>query len=83
MSGEKPVTIQYFAVLREQRGLARELITTTAATVEDLFRELQAQYGFTLGVDRLRVVVNEAFVPWNTSLNANDTVVFIPPVAGG
>ena len=34
------VAVQYFAILREQRGLAQEKIATIAGTAEALYREL-------------------------------------------
>jgi molybdopterin synthase sulfur carrier subunit len=63
-----PVRLEYFALLREQRGLDAETVLTEC---------------FTLPEERVRVAVNNAFVPWDRTLAANDTVVFIPPVAGG
>ena len=79
----KTVEIRYFAILREQRGLAQEKIATDAATAAQLYDELRAQHGFTLESDRLRVAVNDDFAPWRTPLRDGDRLVFIPPVAGG
>jgi molybdopterin converting factor subunit 1 len=78
-----PVRLEYFALLREQRGLAAETIDTAAPTARDLYRELAAAHGFTLGVERVRVAINNEFASWDRALAANDTVVFIPPVSGG
>lgn len=77
------VHIQYFAILREQRGLARESLATTATTAAALYEELRARHGFSLPVDRVRAAINEEFVAWETPLRDGQTVVFIPPVAGG
>jgi molybdopterin synthase sulfur carrier subunit len=79
----KTVEVRYFAILREQRGLAQEKIATDAATAAQLYDELRAQHGFTLESDRLRVAVNDDFAPWRTALRDGDRLVFIPPVAGG
>lgn len=79
----KTIRIRYFAILREQRGLATEERPTTAADAQALYLELQAAHGFTLPVDRLRAAVNGAFVAWPAPLADGDEVVFIPPVAGG
>jgi molybdopterin converting factor subunit 1 len=79
----KTVHVQYFALLREQRGVAREDITTSAATPAELYAELQARHGFTLGAGQLRVAVGGEFAPWTLPLAAGADVVFIPPVAGG
>lgn len=77
------VHIQYFAILREQRGLTAESIATTATTPGALYDELRARHGFTLPADRIRAAVNDAFVDHAAPLREGDRVVFIPPVAGG
>lgn len=75
--------IQYFAILREQRGLTQETLVTSAATPTALYEELRARHGFTLPADRVRAAVNDDFVPAKHSLRDGDRLVFIPPVAGG
>lgn len=82
-SAVKTVEVQYFALLREQRGLAREKIETTAANAAALYDELRARHPFTLPVDRLRVAINGEFVPWPAPLHGGEQLVYIPPVAGG
>ena len=77
------ITIRYFALLKDQRGLRDEVLDTAAATAADLYDTLAAKHLFTLGRDRVRVAVNDVFADWQTPLCTNDTVVFIPPVAGG
>lgn len=77
------LTIQYFAILREQRGLAREQLDTSAATPATLYDELRTRHGFTLPSDRIRAAVNGDFAPSDSPLRDNDEVTFIPPVAGG
>ncbi len=83
VSEMRPVRLKYFAILREQRGLADETLETGAATARDLYRELAAAHGFSLAEDRVGVAVNDSFASWDRPLNAGDTIVFIPPVAGG
>jgi molybdopterin converting factor subunit 1 len=75
--------VQYFAILREQRGVGQEQLMTSAATPADLYEELRARYPFTLPGDRIRAAVNDAFVDSTTVLKDGDRLVFIPPVAGG
>ncbi len=77
------VSIQYFAILREQRGLSDEKLATTAATPAALYDELRARHGFALPGDRVRAAVNDAFVASTSELRDGDRIVFIPPVAGG
>lgn len=75
--------VQYYALMREQAGRSEETLETRAATPGDLYSELQARYGFTLPREQLKVAVNSEFAPWSRRLAAGDSVVFIPPVAGG
>lgn len=75
--------VQYFAILREQRGLDSERLATDAASPNALYDELRARHGFTLPGDRVRAAVNDEFVPGDAKLREGDRIVFIPPVAGG
>jgi len=77
------IQIQYFAVLREQRGESAEKIETAAATARELYTELKSQYRFTLSTELVRVAINQEFKDWDTKIKSGDHVVFIPPVAGG
>jgi molybdopterin-guanine dinucleotide biosynthesis protein A len=77
------VRVQYFAVLREQAGRSEEMLDTTAATAAELFTELQRRYPFQLTPAQLKVAINAEFSDWHTPLHSGDTIVFIPPVAGG
>jgi sulfur-carrier protein len=79
----KKIHVQYFAILREQRGLAQENLVTEAGTAEELYHELRARHGFTLPPERLRAAVNDEFAPWSAPLRECDALVFLPPVAGG
>jgi molybdopterin converting factor subunit 1 len=77
------LTIQYFALMREQAGRSQETLETLAATPADLYAELTDRYRFTLSREQLKVAVNSDFSDWSRPLAAGDSVVFIPPVAGG
>jgi len=79
----RSVRVQYFALLREQAGRSEETLTTVARTPAELYGELQVRYGFTLPIDLLKVAVNTEFGDWNQPLQHHDSIVFIPPVAGG
>ena len=83
MSPTKTIHIQYFALLREERGLSQESVSTQAETAEDLFEELKSKYHFRLSTNLLRVSINAEFKNWQTILKDQDKIVFIPPVAGG
>jgi molybdopterin-guanine dinucleotide biosynthesis protein A len=77
------LSVQYYALLREQAGRREESLTSAARTPQELYAELRQRYPFTLGPELLRVAVNGEFADWSTPLRAGDAVVFIPPVAGG
>jgi molybdenum cofactor guanylyltransferase len=77
------IHIRYYAILREQAGKSEESLATNAASPAALFDELKARYPFTLNAQQLKVAINAEFHDWHTKLNDGDSVVFIPPVAGG
>jgi molybdopterin-guanine dinucleotide biosynthesis protein A len=77
------VTVQYYALLREQAGRREESVETDAATPAQLYAQLSRRHPFTLPPELLRVAINNEFRDWLTPLADGDAVVFIPPVAGG
>lgn len=79
----KRINVAYFAKLREERGRSEETLETEADTPAALYEVLCGLHQFTLRPAQLGVAVNDAFAPWDTALKDGDTVVFIPPVAGG
>ena len=76
------IRVEYFAILREHVGCTQESLSTSAATVADLYAELDRRHAFP-ALGRLKVAVNDEFCDWSTPLRDGDSVVFIPPVAGG
>jgi len=79
----KTVRIQYYAILREQAGRSEETLDTSAGTPAELYAELRQRHPFQLTSAQLKVALNSEFSDWQTPLKHGDTVVFIPPVAGG
>lgn len=79
----RQLKVQYYALMREQAGRSDETLETTASTPADLYSELKTRYGFTLSREQLKVAVNSEFAEWSHKLASGDSVVFIPPVAGG
>jgi molybdenum cofactor guanylyltransferase len=77
------LTVQYYALLREQAGRREESLTTAARTPRELYAELSGRYPFSLTPEVVRVAINAEFRDWSTPLADGDRVVFIPPVAGG
>jgi len=82
-SSTRRINIQYYASMREQAGRSSESLLTGAATPRELYRELATRHPFSLPPEMLRVAVNSEFCDWDERLNDGDSVVFIPPVAGG
>ena len=77
------LNVRYFAMLREQAGRSAEELETQATTPRELYDELRRRRGLTLAPEFLRVAVNDEFGDWRSPLSDGDTVVFLPPVAGG
>ena len=76
------VRIEYFAILREHAGQRVEEINTDARTAAELFDELSRRYQFP-ETGHFKVAINDEFADWDAALAEGDSVVFIPPVAGG
>lgn len=83
MVADKTVVVEYYALLREERGQSSEVVATQAQTPRELYEELQVRFRFSLPAQHLGVAVNDEFQGWDSLLKADDKVVFIPPVAGG
>jgi molybdopterin converting factor subunit 1 len=77
------VTVEYFALLREERGLESEEVETEARTPGELYEELRARHGFRLSSAQVRVALGDTFAPMDAPLESGARLVFIPPVAGG
>lgn len=77
------IKIKYFAALREMTGIDEESVETKAATPKELLLALKEKYPITLDYDLLKVAINEEYSSFESELSNGDTVVFIPPVAGG
>lgn len=78
------VKVTYFAVLKDLAGKADEQVDIeSGATASRLYCQLAEKYGFPLALSDIRVAVNDDFSSLDYPVQANDHVVFIPPVAGG
>ncbi len=79
----RELQVQYFALLREQAGRSGEKVSTRARDARELYEELRLARGLKLRPEQLRVAINEEFADWSKTLTEGDSVVFLPPVAGG
>jgi molybdenum cofactor guanylyltransferase len=79
----RAIKVQYFALLREQAGRSSETVASRAADARELYEELRLARGLKLLPEQLRVAINEEFAEWSQALAEGDSVVFLPPVAGG
>lgn len=76
------INVEYFAILREHVGHSRESFETDSRTVAELYDELDRRYIFPK-VSHIKVAINDEFGEWDSVLKDGDSVVFVPPVAGG
>ncbi len=85
----KPLTILYFAWLRERTGIREEELPLPpfVMTVADLISYLAGRGpGFAAafqGRRTVRCAVNQEFADPDTAVRAGDEVAFFPPVTGG
>jgi molybdopterin converting factor subunit 1 len=78
------INIKYFAILRELAGCEGEALTLAPGdTAARVYMRLAERHGFRLGLNEVRVAVNDEFTGFDHPLTAGDRLVFIPPVSGG
>jgi molybdopterin converting factor small subunit len=80
---KKRIHVVYYALLRQERGLAQETIDSEAKTLRELYNELKTEHSFKLSESQVKASINSKIVSWDAELQHGDAVVFIPPVAGG
>jgi molybdopterin converting factor subunit 1 len=79
----KSISIQYFALLREEAGTDKETVEVPCRTYSELYLHLKDKHQFSLPVEMIQVAVNDEFSHLNHEISEGARVVFIPPVAGG
>ena len=73
------VTVYYYGLLAERRGLTEERLTTAATTPAGLYAGLELG----VSISGLRAAVNDEFVSWDHPLTDGDQVALLPPMSGG
>lgn len=79
----KKINLIYFAKVRQLTEKDQEILTTSALNAGEVYKELQKKYDFNFPENYLKVAINEEYATFETELKSGDTLVFIPPVAGG
>jgi molybdopterin converting factor subunit 1 len=85
----KPLTILYFAWLRERTGSSREEITlpdgvqTLSALVDYLSTRSPGHEAAFRNRRTVRAAVNQEFADLSAMVHPGDEVAFFPPVTGG
>ena len=89
MSETLPLTVLYFAWLRERTGLAEEHVrppagvASVAALVDWLAARSPGHAAAFAHRGTVRCAVNQEFADPATALHPGDEVAFFPPVTGG
>jgi sulfur-carrier protein len=78
-----PVTVLYFASLRDAAGMPRESLETDAGDLRMLYESLRERHHFALPPEGMRVAVDGSFAHWSEPPRAGSEIAFIPPVSGG
>lgn len=76
-------TVKYFALFREQTGIASEKVEWPGGNSQDLFLLLSEKHTALMSESAALVAVNDEMSDWHTTLEEGDEVLFFPPVAGG
>lgn len=76
-------TVKYFALFREQTGVASEKVEWAGGSPQDLFALMSAKHASLMPESAALVAVNDEMSDWNAPLAEGDEVLFFPPVAGG
>ena len=79
----KTITVCYFALFREQAGVAQETLQLDAATAGDVFELTRDRHGSTEPNGHCKVAINDRLADWDSPVDDGDTVLLFPPVAGG
>jgi molybdopterin converting factor small subunit len=76
-------TVRYFAVFREQAGVASELVEWPGGSAQELFALMASKHASLKSESAALVAVNDEMSDWEKPLLEGDVVLFFPPVAGG
>ena len=79
----KTLTVRYFALFRDNAGVAEETLTIDAATAADVFAATADRHGSSEPIGHCKVAINDEMADWNSTVSDGDVLLLFPPVAGG
>lgn len=79
----KRITVRYFALFRENAGVAEETLELDAETARDVFAATRSRHGSHDPDGHCKVAINDQMATWDAPVDDGDTVLLFPPVAGG
>lgn len=79
----KTITVRYFAMFRENAGLAEESLTGDVDTAADVFAATRDRHGSGEPAGHCKVAINDQMADWDSPVADGDVVLLFPPVAGG
>lgn len=79
----KSLTVRYFAMFRENAGVAEETLSLDAQTAADVFIATRDRHGSDEPQGHCKVAINDVMASWDSPIKDGDTVLLFPPVAGG
>lgn len=77
------IKMEYFAIFRACAKKGEEPLHLLSDDPGELYEMLRQQYRFPISKERIHLVVNDEYSPWEKPLQHGDRVIFIPPVSGG
>lgn len=80
---KKRITVRYFALIGEKRGIQNEPYETEAATARELLHELQENKAIHLTTNISKAAVNDKYVDWDSPIREGDLVILMSPFSGG
>jgi len=78
----KHVTVRYFAVLRDRRGVGEETLSTDCESIGDFICELVVKHQLDLAPALIRAAQDGSFVDDSTPIRDGAQIVLVPPVSG-
>ncbi len=79
----KTITVRYFAMFRDNAGVAEETLSIDATTTADVFEATRARHGSSEPTGHCKVAINDERADWDSAVSDGDVILLFPPVAGG